>query len=268
VFPQAKQPLVRFDATVASFALKPRRRTVSLVDPKPRPSAPRLSFVALQRSKIQESFFSLLAERPGRVALRPRKFHPQGLATLSVASALEPLGASFSPRHSWALPFRALLLHSDRKNLSALPLRPCAFPRNLLGFGPALRRVDPTMEAVPLFATGWVRSGRGPCFPEPTGLSGSPSARRIQQVSLPPDDPPDVGSSRPSRNGVTPPSGLSRQAARHFPLRDAGLSGLSAAQLSHPLGRSGLPRTISSSQRTLTSCEARASSLCGRPSLS
>jgi len=193
---------VRFDATLASFTLKPRRQPVSLVDPKPRPSAPRLSFVALQHSKTQEPFFSLLAERPGRVALRPRKSHPQGLATLSGASALEPLGASLSPRHSWAPPFKALLLHSDRKNLSAPPLRPCAFSRNLLGLGPALRRLDPTMEAVPLFATGWIRSGRGPCSPGPTGLSGSPSVFRIQRASLPPDGLPDVGSSHPSRDGI------------------------------------------------------------------
>jgi len=268
VFPRTGQPLVRFDATLASYALKPRRRPVSLVDPNPRPSAPRLSFVALQRSKVQKPFFSPLAERPRRVALRPRKSHPQGLATLSVASALEPLGASFSPRHSWASPFRALLLRGDRGNLSASLLRPCALSRNLLGFGPALRRVDPTAEAVPLFATGWIRSGRGPCSPGPAGLSGSPSAGRIRQVSLPPENPRGVGLSRPSRNGVAAPSGPSQQAARRFPSRDAGLSGLSAARLSHPLRRSGLPRTIFSSRGTPAPCEARVPSLCGRPSLS
>jgi len=259
---------VRFDATLASFALRPRRQPVSLVDPKPRPSAPRLSFVALQHSKIQRPFFSPLAERPRRVALRPRKSHPQGLATLSVVSAPEPLGASFSPRHSWASPFRALLLHSGRKSLSTPPFRPRALPRNLSGFGPAPRRFDPTVEAVPLFATGWVRSGRGPCSPGLSGLSGSPSDCRIRRASLPPDCLHDVGSSRPLRSGITSSSRRSRQTARRFPLRDAGLSDLSAVRLSHPLRRSGPPRTIFSSRRTPASREARVPSLSGRPSLS
>jgi len=241
---------------------------VSLVDPNPRPSAPRLSFVALRHSKIQEPFFAPLAECPKRVALRPRKSHPQGLATLSVASALKSLGASFSPRHPWASPFRALLLPGGRKDLSISPLRPCAFARTLLGFEPALRRFPPTVKAVPLFAAGWIRSGRGPCSPGLSGLSGSPSAGRTRQVSLPPDNPPDVGSPRPSRNGLAPSSGLSRQAARRLPLRDAGLFGLPAARLSRSFQTGHSPRTIFSSRRPPVPCETRAPSLSGQCRLS
>jgi hypothetical protein len=268
VFPRAKQPLVRFDATVASCTLKPRRQPVSLVDPKPRPSAPRLSFVALQHSKIQGPFFSPLSRRPEGVALPPRKPRPQGLATLSAVSAPESLGASFSPRRSWASPFEALLSHGDRKDLSIFPFRSCAFLRDLSGLGPALRRFRPAMGTVSLFATGWVRSGRDPCSLGLSGLSGTPSAGRTRQVSLPPDNPRDVGFPRPSRNGVASSSGPSRQAARHFPLRDAGLSGLSAAQLSRSFQTGHSPRTIFSSQGPPAPYETGHPSLCGQCRLS
>jgi hypothetical protein len=55
----------------------------------------------------------------------------QGLATLSAALAPIPLGAVFQPQHSWASPFKALLLSCGRLALSSLPLRPCALLHNL-----------------------------------------------------------------------------------------------------------------------------------------
>jgi len=250
--------------------LRPQAPPSARVLGRPKPTSVGASLELRRPSAFQDPT-ALLRTPHGASAARcpaPRKSRPQGLATLSAASAIGALGTSFSPRHSWASPFRALLLHGDRKNLSVIPLRPCAFAQNLLGFEPALRRLDPTVKAVPLFATGWIRSGRGPCSPGPSGLSGSPSTWRTQRVSLPPGNPPGLGSPRPSRNGLARHSGHSRQAARRLPLRDAGLSGLSAARLSHPLRGSGLPRTIFSSRRTPASCEARAPSLSGRPSLS
>jgi hypothetical protein len=86
------------------------------------------------------------------------------LATLSVISAPELLEAYFSFRHSWASPFRAFLLHRDPPDVSTRSIRPCASFRNLTGLGSALRRLEPPMEAVPLCATGWIRSGQGPCL--------------------------------------------------------------------------------------------------------
>jgi len=112
---------------------------VSSVDPKPRPTAPRLSFPALQHSQIQEPFFSPLSRRPRNVALLPRKSHPQGLATLSVVSAPEPLEASSSPRHSWAPPFKAFLLHGDPENLSIPRSAPAL---SLKTFSASSRRSD------------------------------------------------------------------------------------------------------------------------------
>jgi len=268
VFPQARQPLVRFGATLS--VLRPQAPPSPRVLGRPKPTPVGASLELRCPSAFQDPT-ALFCTPFGASAARcpaPRKSRPRGLATLSAASAIGALGASFSPRRSWASPFRALLLHGDRKNLSASLFRPCAFARNLLGFEPALRRLGPTVKAVPLLATRWIRSGRGPCSLGPSGLSGSPSAWRTQRASLPPDNPHGLGSPRPSRNGLARPSGRSRQTARHFPLRDAGLSGLSAVRLSRPLRRSGLPRTIFSSRDAPTPCEARALSLCGRPSLS
>jgi len=268
VSPRTRQPLVRFDATLASFTLKPRRRRASLVDPRPRPSAPRLSFCALQHSEDPGTllFTSFEASRGRCPALR--KSRPQGLATLPAASAPESMRAFFSSPRSWASPFEALLSHSDRKDLSVFPLRSCAFPRDLSGLGPALQRLHPAMRAVSLFAAGWVRSGRDPCSLGLSGLSGSPSARRIQRVSPPPDNPHGVGFPRSSRNGVAPPTGLSRQAARHLPLRDTGLSGLSAARLSRSFRPGHSPRTIFSSRRPALPCETVVPSLSGQCRLS
>jgi len=84
------------------------------------------------------------------------------------------------------------------------------------------------MEAAPLCATGWIRSGRGPGSPGLLDLSGSLSVLRIRRASLPSNVPRGVGFRHLSRNAVASPSGSFQRAARRFPLRDAGLSGLPA----------------------------------------
>jgi len=175
--------------------------------------------------------------------------------------------SSSSPR-SWASPFEALLFRSDRENLSISPLRSCAFSRDLSGLGTALQRVDPATEAVSLFATGWVRSGRDPCSLGLSDLSGSPSACRIRRASLPPNNPHGVGSPRPSRNRVASPTGPSRQTARRFPLRDAGLSGLSAVRLPRSFRTGHSPMTIFSSRRPRIPYGTRIPSLLGQCRLS
>lgn len=138
---------------------------------RPRPKAPRLSFLALQHTQVRGPFFSVFLRRPsGRRCLVSRKSRPQGLATLSADSAPELLETSFSLRRSWASPYRALLLPGDRIGLSPDPLRPCTFSRNHFGLGPVLRRFAPTGKAAPLCATGGIKSGRGPGSP---GLGAS-----------------------------------------------------------------------------------------------
>lgn len=78
--------------------------------------------------------------------------------------ALSPLEASFSSPRVWASPFSAFLPKDDRKKSFLSLFRSRAFLQNLLGFEPAPQRLFPIPRAVPLFATGWIRTGRGPCF--------------------------------------------------------------------------------------------------------
>jgi len=167
----------------------------------------------------------------------PGKPPPQGLATLSrIFLVLQPTEASFNSPRSWASPLEALLLHSDRKDVSLSPLRSCAFPQNLPGFESALQRFSPAMKAVPLYAPGWIRSGRGPGSLRAFDLSGSPSEFDLSRASLPRSFPSDVALSRPSRNGLRSPSGaFTSNPARLFPFQGAGLSGLFAVRRSRSI---------------------------------
>jgi hypothetical protein len=124
------------------------------------------------------------------------------------------------------------------------------------------------MEAVSLFATGWIRSGRDPGSPGLSDLSGSPSVNRTPPASLWPGYLPGVGWPRPSRNGLASPSRPSQLTARHLPFRDAGLPGLPAMLPSRSFRTGHPPRTIFSSRRPPTPCEAGSPSLCGRCQLS
>jgi len=102
------------------------------------------------------------ARRPSGFALHTRKSRSQGLATLTAASALRTLDASFSVQRSWASPFRAF--HSSPvieprfpKTLSA-PALPCitsaALHRRLSG-------LLPPEKLYPFLATQRVNPGRG-----------------------------------------------------------------------------------------------------------
>lgn len=161
----------------ASLTFKPRRLTRPRSTPKPGSAAPRLSFYALQHSHVSEPFNAPLSGCPEDVALSLRKSRPRGLATPSAVSARSHLEAFSSFRRSWASPFEALLLTDGRECVSAFPFRSGAFSRNLFGLGSALQRFTPAGEAVPLYATGRIRSGRGPCSHRVSGLSGTPSDR-------------------------------------------------------------------------------------------
>jgi len=111
------------------------------------------------------------------------------LATLSTSlSVLTPSEASFSSQRSWASPFRAFLLFGDRMSRSQPTLSSLRSPAKPLGLTPALRRIQPTEKAVPLFATRRVSPGQGHMLswdlwasqalsPESTPQRASPSSR-------------------------------------------------------------------------------------------
>jgi len=177
---------VHFDATVASLTLKPRRQAASPVDPEPHPSAPRLSFAALQHTQTRETLLvAPFRKRPEGVALPPgssalrvwlpsRRFQvSQAPGSLSQPPTLVGLPLQSFPPPQWS-----------KESFDPL-IRPCAFPRNPHGFGAALRRFHPTMEAVPLVATGWIRPGRGPCFSWAfrTSQALPPSAESLGRLS-------------------------------------------------------------------------------------
>jgi hypothetical protein len=74
------------------------------------PRGSSLHSAALQHIQTEEPFFSPDRSRTfERLCRAFQKPHPQGLATLSVASALLPSEASFSSPRSWASLFRAFL---------------------------------------------------------------------------------------------------------------------------------------------------------------
>jgi len=149
--------------SVVSFSMPPsyRRPTSTVIH---FPKAPRISFIALQHLRIEEPFCApnLSARRSSGFALLARKFHPQGLATLSVRSAPPPSEASFNFQRSWALPFRAFhsfpVIGSPFPTTSSAPALPCitsaALHRRLSG-------LIPPEKPYPLLATRRVSPGQG-----------------------------------------------------------------------------------------------------------
>jgi hypothetical protein len=175
-----------------------------------------------------------------------------------------PSGTYFSPQRSWASPLEAFLSHSDRRNVSTSPLRSCASRQNLLGFDPALQRFPPAMRAVPLFATGSIKSGRGPGSLRASNLSGSLFVPRLEKASLLSDPPLGIVSRQPSRTAFDSPSGSLPQDRPGFSHHRAPACLAfrpSSLALSSNLQ---LPRTIFSSRGDRICYQTRSSSLCGR----
>jgi len=156
---------MHFDATVASFPFhKPPSYRCPTSTVIRLPKAPRVSLTTLQRMRIEEPFFSrhLAVKRPSGFALHTRKSRSQGLATLSAASALRTLEASFSVQRSWVSPFRAF--HSspvirfpfpETYSVLALPcITSAALHRRLNG-------LLPPEKLYPFLATQRVNPGRG-----------------------------------------------------------------------------------------------------------
>jgi hypothetical protein len=100
-------PLLHLRATSVAYPeARPLRRKTRLTLFPDRSSS--LQTATLQHVETGEPFFSpgrnRTFERPCQAFQKPR---PQGLATLSAASALPPSEASFSSPRSWASLFRA-----------------------------------------------------------------------------------------------------------------------------------------------------------------
>jgi len=148
--------------------------------------APRRSFFALQYIQNREPFFSLpLRKAPRMRCPACEESHASGFGyPLAVSQTPYPSEASFSSQHSWASPFRAFFLPSDRSEGFPSPLRSCALLQNHYDLVPALQRLAPTEKAGLLLAPQRFRSGRNlSCSPGLSNLSGSPSANPPRKSS-------------------------------------------------------------------------------------
>jgi hypothetical protein len=263
--PSYGRPLLPFHASLGVSHLQAPPFPPSSVDPK-------AGFYSSSLELLRPSAFF----GPGDPSLHPLRdvrtalLCPPGCSTLRVwlpsrwLSSSGPSGTSFSPQRSWASPLEAFLSHSDRQGVSTPPLRSCAFHRNLLGFDPALQRFPPAMRAVPLFATGSIKSGRGPGSLRAFNLSGSLFGSRLPKASLLRDPPLGVVSRQPSRAALDSPSGsLPRNRPGFSPLRAPACRAFPPSSLALSSNHQP-PRTIFSSRGSRTGYPIRSSSLCGR----
>lgn len=129
---------------------------------------------------VEAALFFVSCETSKRLYLVFQKSHPQGLATLTMVSAVPNLGDT-TPQHSWDFLFRVLLLFGDPKKVSLFCFRSCAYFQDPSGFEPALQRFTPTKKAVPLFATSIFFRGGVDCSPEISYLLGFQSAQAHQE---------------------------------------------------------------------------------------
>ena len=116
----------------------------------------------------------------------PWKFHPQGLATLSVVISLpQPLRASFSSRRSWGSPFRAFLRLRDGKEsfFSFLPFLLFPAKPTRLDAGAPTACTHRGSRAPSCFPDG-LGQGGACCSPGRYDLSNTPSVDARPGVSL------------------------------------------------------------------------------------
>lgn len=117
-----------------------------------------------------------------------QKFPPQGLATLprvcfsSFPSSQE---AYLSFQRSWAYPFKAFLLPTDRSSVSPASFRSCAFPENPTAFSRRFIGLIPVGKPSPNVLPDDLNQGGGSCFLGPHDLSGSLSQFNHQPASFP-----------------------------------------------------------------------------------
>jgi len=144
---QWKNPLVHFNATSASFSLACRLSTQRMC--RPHPSFERHLAEALWPFSVcgirRPSFHSPCGKRPVSVCPAYEESRASGFGyPLAVLHSSYPSEASFSSQHSWASPFRAFFLLSDRSEGFPSPLRSCALLQNRYDLVPALQRLSPT----------------------------------------------------------------------------------------------------------------------------
>jgi len=142
----------------------------------------------LRDPSASSGLVALLCTTPAEVAsdrlgVTHRKPRPQGLATLSTASAHNTLEGLFQPPTLSGFPLQSF--PPLRGSIPGLPgtLRSCASLQNHYGLAPALQRLPPPGKAVPLFAPRTVNSGRGPCSPGLTASRALPPGNQPKRVS-------------------------------------------------------------------------------------
>lgn len=231
---------------------------------------PRLSSFALQHSQMKKLFFSSLSRRPSSVALLPgRPTLGFGYPLDECSFSLSTLGSLFQPPTLLGFPSRSFAPPSRSKKsflfLSPFwhfPSKPFqASTRCSNGFSPA-------MEAVPLLASGWIRSGRGPDSLRALDLSGSPPSFASRKHLSSRMFPLKVFSSHSLRSRFDSFSGpLSSLRPGFSHLRAPACLAFLPFILTHFLNPQP-PRTIFSSRRALFSYPKSLSSLCGRRTLS
>jgi hypothetical protein len=150
-----------------------------------------------------------------------RRFRTQGLATLS--AALKPLSdpqeLSFNSQHSWALPFKALLLSQGRNALSNTPAAPALSYKTLADFVPALQRFQlPEKAVLPFTAPRRISSGRSQLLSWAYDLSGSLMLGPMEKASPFLHAPHALKSSTPYEVDSHEPQGGPASNVRPLPL--------------------------------------------------
>lgn len=121
-----------------------------LVRSKPRFSASRLSFLALQHSPDAFTLlFTLFRKRLKDRFLVPQKSHPQGLATLSVVSAHTSPEAYFSSPHSWASPSKLFSNPGSARSFRIAPFVPALSLKTFPAFSRRSDDLLPEVSCVP-----------------------------------------------------------------------------------------------------------------------
>jgi hypothetical protein len=141
------------------------------------------------------------------------------------ALALLPSVALVNHQHSWASPFKAFLLSSDRKYLPISPSAPAIRIKTPQDLYPSLQRFTPTQKAVLLLAPQSPQGGAY-CSLGPSDLPDSPASWPTAKASPFCCSPLVLAQLNPLESSLPVPQGLSLQSARLLPLRVAGLLGL------------------------------------------
>jgi hypothetical protein len=154
-------------------------------DSEPLDQVPRLSSTTLQHFRISEPFFSLLLtkKRPEAFATTPESPALRVCLPSRRCQLQKPWGTSLSSQHSWASPFKALLLPHEPVPLSKYPSTPALSHKTLTGLVPALQRLAHKESRAHLLLPRSLSQGRTNCSLGLSDLLG-PLHRSTHAVSL------------------------------------------------------------------------------------